>query len=148
MTVSEHLTLFDLFHNELEPHKKRSTTRCVEAEWAYEDNAVVKGWIYGGGMRREQRSGRCVKRMEYIFIGKEDKSWMGNGRYGKGMLFFFKCREIERGPYDADQEGEYLWVCVWVNVGGGSGGRREEGTSGAALCIGGVEMVHDRDGSR
>ncbi|KAH7817917.1 uncharacterized protein MONOS_18073 [Monocercomonoides exilis] len=55
----------------------------------------------------------------------------------------------ERGSYEAEQEGEFLWMRVLferevgARDGGRGGGRQEEGTSGAALCIGGMETEED-----
>ncbi|KAH7817930.1 uncharacterized protein MONOS_18077 [Monocercomonoides exilis] len=48
--------------------------------------------------------------------------------------------EEEEGSYEAEQEGEFL---LMARDGGRGGGRQEEGTSGAALCIGGMETEED-----
>ncbi|KAH7821411.1 uncharacterized protein MONOS_12427 [Monocercomonoides exilis] len=61
-----------------------------------------------------------------------------------GDVFLFSNAGREEGSYEAEQEGEYLWIFAAPLIcrardGGGGGGRREEGTSALALCIGGVE---------
>ncbi|KAH7828954.1 uncharacterized protein MONOS_17123 [Monocercomonoides exilis] len=82
-----------------------------------------------------KEGGRWVERIDNVFIGGNDKSWMRNGDIW-GEDGFIKY--TERGGTCGRLREVAPGVCS-ARDGGGGGGRWEEGTLTLTLCIDEVE---------